>query len=290
MDQRNSSLEAANSLLSHITDLREPLSNLPDWLKRPPLEAMFRSALIRQIDVFEATIGSVSRGEGYASALVVRPAIEEFIALSYLVTLEEEHASTYISLRARQETFRTLQAQRQKNGDKAMKAMGFSKSYMNKAQENSAKVEAQMVSLGEELGWTIFDRNGKHRCDGPGVPFMAEAVGQQALYQYLYSASSATVHFSPRELMRRMWFSPEAPEHARVSSQSFEPYWAAFALGWSAVLLLRTIGLAMEWPGLDALPWPEYPVDVLEKVKGLVAPPMITAEEMNLTPSQLKKQ
>ena len=90
--------------------------------------------------------------------------------------------------------------------------------------------------------------------------------------------------------MRRMWFNPELPEHAYVSSQSFEPYWSAFSLGWSGVLLLRTIGLAMEWPGLDDLEWPEYPVDVIEKVKGLVAPPMITAEEMNLAPSQLNKK
>ena len=179
-----------------------------------------------------------------------------------------------------------MQAQRQKLGDTAMKKMGFSKSVMNLAQQRKSKVEAEMVSLGEYLGWTVTERNGKKRCDGPGMSFMATAVGEQELYQYLSSASSATVHFSPRELMRRMWFDPQTPELALVSSHSFETYWASCSLGWSSVLLLRTVGLAMEWSGLDDLDWPEYPTEVLEEVKVMVAPPIITLEEMNLAPTQ----
>jgi hypothetical protein len=55
----------------------------------------------------------------------------------------------------------------------------------------------------------------------------------ESTYKLLYHATSRAVHFSVPELLRRIWGKPGS---MKISSQTFERYWAAFSLYFESLL------------------------------------------------------
>ena len=114
---------------------------------------------------------------------------------------------------------------------------------------------------------------------------MADGAGETDLYEYLYGASSRLVHFSPHELLRRVWFEPDGT--LDVGSGSLERLWASIALGWGVFLLSQTTVLVSQ-----IVQSVDIDEDTLERivVTGADAleaiPPLIVLGELNMAPGQ----
>src|SRR5436190_14622705 len=89
-------------------------------------------------------------------------------------------------------------------------------------------VKKRLMSLGDVLGWNKGD-SGRRRVAKPSLYFIAERTGNKNLYDFLYHATSRSVHFSITEILRGVW---GRPGDMSISSSHFANYWSAFSLSW----------------------------------------------------------
>lgn len=275
-------IEAVNRLLSSLRLLRDALATQPPEHFMDVLDLACRGAYVRQHEALEGHAFAAEHGHGHSTVLVIRPALEELLWLEYLATLEPDTARKLLALLTVHEVGRAVRAQQQHLGKKTMKQLGFPGRYVSESDRNLGGIEDQLVDLGERLGFTVAAPNGGKRWFGPSMGELADRSGQQALYQFLYSATSRTVHFSPAELARRSWFRRDGG--TSITSSNFERYWADFGLTWGSELLVRTANTAVELlpSELDV----DLSVDVLhaiENVMSLGRVPIVTPEELNLS-------
>jgi hypothetical protein len=101
----------------------------------------------------------------------------------------------------------------------------------------------------------------------------------ESTYKLLYHATSRAVHFSVPELLRRVWGKPGS---MKISSQTFERYWAAFSLywgGWLYSLIFVESLLILQEPDIAD----ETVIALQEaalKIKSRGAIPILTREEV----------
>ena len=125
-----------------------------------------------------------------------------------------------------------------------MKQLGFPRSFVNDAQKRRAAAEAVMLQLARVQGWEVRDVRGRERSDGPSMAMMAQAGGLERLYDFLYSATSRSVHFSLSELLRCVWGSPTG--QMTIASTNFHTYWTVFALYWGAHIFIHLLPNAID--------------------------------------------
>src|SRR5260370_10508834 len=69
----------------------------------------------------------------------------------------------------------------------------------------------------------------------PSIYYMADKVGMQPLYRYVYHATSQFVHFSPRILLRMGW---EGPPRFTFATAHFGDYYHHFSIFYGTFLLI----------------------------------------------------
>lgn len=180
---------------------------------------------------------------------------------------------------ARTDTAADVRAQANFYGRPAMIGLGFAPSALDKTKEmrrqGRAVLRSEFTNLGFSLGRNQFI---------PNVAMLASHAGVRPLYDFIYHATSTTVHFKPGQLMRGVWGKPGkmridlAPVEARLAD--FGVYWgvrlfhdtliAALPLterddtnaGLDADLLNRAIDMLSDGERLFVLPdeldWPEH--------------------------------
>jgi hypothetical protein len=209
------------------------VSNNPDTL-------IASAVVIRQIGGLRSAVALARTSLGHLALPLVRPACEERIWIDYLFSLELATRRRLLLLLASLEGSKTVHAQQQFLGSKEMKRLGFGKRFVNEQQRNRAAIEADLIALGQTLGWP----------DGavsPPTGWVASKAGLSRLYDFLYSASSKGVHFSPSEYMRSGWsggLSGDSP--VTLLAPPYAKYRTAFSLHWLSLMLVETLGGLVE--------------------------------------------
>ena len=233
-------------------------------------EIVATASVIRQHEGIGAIVDLVLVGRGDVAVTLLRPACEEFIVLRYLSTVDRNDARALLCLLAWRDIDSALAAQHEYSGAEIMRELGLTKPYESHAAKRSL-LKNGLAKLRKKLEWS--------KGDAPSVWFMAKKAGEQKLYNFLYRATSRSVHFSVGELARRCWGNPGK---MTVDSNHFERYWARFALSWGVQLYLEVLILALET-------FPEKEIsgnvdkripELAEKLGALGKMPIITAEEL----------
>lgn len=139
----------------------------------------------------------------------------------------------------------------------------------------------QLRALSKKAGW-----EGKR--PWPSVWFMAKYSGLDAIYKYLYSATSKWVHFSPHILLRMGWGGEQESlesigDHTEwaFTAMNFQNYYKEFNEIYSIFLLLKLL----RGPARRLLPLKAVEnLSELESslTKPLRWPELVTYEELNL--------
>lgn len=199
-----------------------------------PVPIVRRAMLVRQYDSLVAITWMVKRHLGYATVPLLRPACEELLWAKYLRRINGDQAATLISCNLAQEVLRTLKAQEAYWGSAANAALGLGPAFeLYSSLQPQARLE--LTALGKALRWP-------QRAVGEGRPpsarYLAEQTDSVALYEFLYHATSQFVHYSPHQLLRRVWGQPGA---LTIQSSHVEEYYGAFALKWGTHLFMETL-------------------------------------------------
>lgn len=134
-------------------------------------------------------------------------------------------------------------------------------------------LEAKLKAAWSSLGYAdkIF----------PSVNSMAVNSGLQVIYDFLYHATSRTVHFSPNLLMRMAWYNKKT-EKLTVTTSNFKEYYAAFNTFYGSYLFIKfakTFSKELSL-GKDFKQLIKKLEDNTDKV--YTYPEIITYEEMNM--------
>jgi hypothetical protein len=193
-----------------------------------------RAALVRQFEALQALTSMAKNGYAHFGVSLLRPAFEELLWLEYL-SANEDVAPKVAYLYSEKEVMDSLTAQNNFLGNNGMLNIGFTQKHFKRIRAEKRPKQSELKEIGRRLGWK------GHAL--PSTEFVAKKVDRHREYQYLYQGTSRSVHFSPHELLRRVW-----GKHGQVSitSEHFKNYWADFALSWSARIFIQSVGPAIE--------------------------------------------
>ena len=267
-------LELAGHAKELVASLETSLINDIRVVQRGPeidvFEIVATAAVIRQHEGFGTIVDLVLMGRGDVAVTLLRPACEEFIVLRYLATIERNDARALLGLLALRDIESALTAQHEYSGAEIMRELALTKPYESHVAMRP-RLKNGLAKLRKKLEWP--------RSNAPSVWFMAKKAGEQKLYNFLYRATSRSVHFCVGELARRCW---GVPGKMTVDSNHFERYWARFALSWGVQLYLKVLILSLEtFPEKDIGGNVDKRIpDLAKKLGALGKMPIITAEEL----------
>jgi hypothetical protein len=235
----------AEAATDHLTALQPVIDQLSICTLDASITSLvMRASLRRQAESLAAIGRLVASDEGFAAVPLLRPACEELIVGRYLASVSPPQADAILQACAAKEVARSLEAQRAMVGDDVMERLGLT-DYLLRSSSTSTAADENFNRLRVELGWPVFRQ-------GAGLPstkWMARKTGSLDLYEYLFHATSRTVHFSVAELLRRAWYREDG--QITIASSQFERHWAAFALYEGSLLLAETA--IVVWDVLDSL-------------------------------------
>jgi hypothetical protein len=239
--------------------------------------------LRRQQEQLRAAVLLARQSLGHLAVGYVRTSLEDLLFLGYLATLSREDSRELLDAMGRWDHIRSLLAQRDYLGDEEMKNLWYPAEFLNAAQAERGRVEERLKDLRK-----------KHRWSGgllPSAPWAAEQAGRSEFCEYLYAATSRSVHFSMGEVMRRSWGDPGG--RVTTSHPQFNEHLASFALDqlWrlfmdTAEVAMNLIQGGMEGSGIgpdDSLDY-EAIEPVLDRLLALGKVPLVHAHEWNLGP------
>lgn len=230
-------IDGADELQAAIADLilvRMPVPRMADLADGVP-QVVARFVLKRQVSGVQAAVALARAGLGHLALPLVRPACDERIWWAYLASLQDEPRHQLLAQMSMLESAKAVGAQQQYLGKKIMKELGFSKSFVNGQAATRGGVEKGLNELGRELGWPD-DILGV-----PSVGWLASKSGLDAVYQFLYAASSKGVHFSPSEALRSGWADSLEPDaEVTILATAYRRYRTDFSMHWLCSLLLDT--------------------------------------------------
>jgi hypothetical protein len=257
-------------------DVREAMGDV--------LELTSRSAVVRQNDALAHAVRAAEEERARNIASLVRPAVEELVTITYLMTLPRADACEFILVKMGMDIGDALETQNRlftNPRDAAGRLPPL-------ASADRVALQQRMLALANRYRWPIRGKGMNARSHGPAIAWMAREVGQADLYDYLYGAASRLVHFSPTELVRRCWF--DANGNLTIGGHELERWWASFAVGWGTVLLAETVVLTLELlETLDVEPPPKHLGHLIAECKANI-PPLVTLGELNLDPSQQRSR
>ena len=228
MSDRVQLVKSTRALLACLSPWIQEVS-VVDWNGATGFTPILRrSALRRQFEALEVGVELVASERGYAAVPLLRPACEELLWLKYLDKLTADDGNLLSECWIRSGLLRDLNAQAGEVGAEGMMAMGLGPA-LKASRSKESVVQHKLRGLGKRLGWPNVSKGRV-----PSIRFIAEATDSESLYRFLYHAVSRYVHFSPVELSRLGWGRPGRLE---LSSKTYEPVWAVFALSWSTRLL-----------------------------------------------------
>jgi hypothetical protein len=196
--------------------------------------------VVRQCEAIKAALLLAKEGLGHLAVAYVRPACEEYLWLSYLNSVDSQAAEKFIMALMLVENDRSIEAQGQYFGDDWMARNGWPLSYMRSATAASSTAKESIEEIAQALIWpSKKTRGGKGRT--PNTKWIASQTDSARLYEFLYSATSRMLHFSPQEILRRGWGNPAVGNSKiELNSPAYIAYRLDFGLYWLVYLLIHT--------------------------------------------------
>ena len=138
------------------------------------------------------------------------------------------------------ENNRSIEAQRRYFGNEWMTRSGWPLSYTEGSVTASTTAKDSIEDIAQTLSWpSKRARGGKGRT--PNTKWIADQTDSARLYDFLYSATSRMLHFSPQEIFRRGWGDPTVGNSSvELDSASYIEYRLDFGLYWLVYLLIHT--------------------------------------------------
>lgn len=227
--------------------VRDMLPVLDIWMQREDLSMAevesefcllgYRVAVQRQRESLDAGLRLAESAMGHIAVGFVRPACEEFLWLKYLASLDIADATVAFVALGNHDALRSLVAVKGYKGTESLVRLGFPRPFVDAADGLVQQAAMQLKDLKSKLGWD----GGK----GPTVKWIASAVGELPLYEYLYAASSRAVHFSAGEALRRGWF--DSAGRVSVKDVDHRVYLSDFALSELLRLFTKTLLVSDRW-------------------------------------------
>jgi hypothetical protein len=198
----------------------------------------------------------------------LRGLCEDAIVLKYLIEkIDNEDSEELITKWNRQEAYENIEKQERffRNNGSYQPILPNRK---DRPKPNSPK-----KNLKEKYHW---------KKEKPSVSEMAKACGLHEVYDYLYAATSRTVHFSPSVLFRMGW-GPEKPDQPYTfSTAHFDGYYDSFNVFYGSylfILLYETIKSHCQFSNEFSNTIEDIKNDLNEWLRW---PEIITFEEMNV--------
>ena len=116
----------------------------------------------------------------------------------------------------------------------------------------------------------------------PSISHMATDAALVELYDYLYSATSDMVHFSPHNLLRSGWSKKETPYHHHFDIQNFHKYYNLFNHFYGSYLFVLFSKAFKKELNLQ-----KDTMEIIKEIEGDIFdnarwPELVTFEEMNV--------
>jgi hypothetical protein len=243
-----------------------------------PLLLAEKACIVRQHEALRAALALNESGVGHLAVGFVRPACKEYIWLGYLNSIDRKKAGRLLLALNLSESARSLEAQRKFMGTDEMIAYGFPADFLTEIESWPTRAKTMIKELARELGWP----GDKGRI--PSAEWFASQAGTKDLYDFLYSATSRMLHFSPSEISRRTWGEEGAPAVVKLDHPDYVEYRLEFALYWQVDLFGQTLAVIKPPSGfaLDE----NGEAEMMEVLKGwadMGKMPLLTPEEMNMT-------
>jgi hypothetical protein len=226
--------------------------------------------VVKQHESLQAILALDKNAEGFSAVPLLRAMCEELIWVRYLATVKTEERASIISALASVGLFETFTAQE----GYGVPNLDFGQGWKERAEVSSAASADALRIIFRAQGFQL-----RNNATAPSVWQLAKKADMESTYKLLYHATSRAVHFSVPELLRRIWGRPGS---MKVSSQTFERYWAAFSLywgGWIYSLTFIESLLILQEPEIAD----ETVIALQEaalKIKSRGAIPILTAEEV----------
>ena len=228
-----------------------------------------RAVVVRQWEALHAISALADNQSGHFGVTFLRPAYEELVWLEYLLSIPDD-ANRLVLLLAVRAVGESVTRQENYLGATVARNIGWTRQEVAAHRCKLTEINAELRAIGQRLGW-----------NGPVLPsfeWLSRCVGKSDEYRYLYHATSSYVHFSPHELLRRVW-----GEHGTVSvgSSSFAHHWEEFSAYWSMhtfVRVLATVDPSL-LEGLGSLS-DDVNEAVLEIIAELREVPIVTTTEL----------
>lgn len=241
---------------------------------RPTNEQYFaflqRSVVVRQWEALHALAVLSDSDSAHFGVTLLRPAYEELIWIEYLVANSKD-ANRIVLLWAQKTISDSVTEQAQYLGGNVVRKLGWSKREVGANRRAANTIKAELATVGKRLGWP-----------GTRIPpsfkWVSKQVGRANEYNFIYHATSSYVHFSPHELMRRVW-----GQHGTVSvsSSHFADYWAEFAAYWAIRTFVETLAALSDTLLADSREVDDAMLGIIEELRPV---PIITPEELQPWP------
>ena len=161
-------------------------------------EFVKRAVIRRQFEALETILQMFDAKHGHFGVLLLRPAYEELIWITYLAK-HTDVAPELVRLVAVHEVADSIDAQNEYVGRKVMAELGFSHRYVKLFAARDRSHQTRIKEIGRTLKWP-------HRQSLlPSMAYLSRQVEYEREYKFLYHATSRYVHFSAHELGRRVW-------------------------------------------------------------------------------------
>ena len=195
-----------------------------------------RSAVIRQWEALHAMIVLAESQSGHFGVTLLRPAYEELVWIKYLLSVPDD-ANQLVLLMAGRAVAKSVTRQEDHLGATVARNIGWTRREITAHRRKLTEINAELEAIGQRLGWSGSVL--------PSLAWLSHRVGKGDEYHYIYHATSRYVHFSPHELLRRVW-----GQHGTVTidSSNFSDHWEEFSAYWSVhtfVRLLATVDSAL---------------------------------------------
>lgn len=281
---QTTALQKRLEAVERLTALSERLFRIGrlDWdavMDSDARQLALNHAFRRQLESIQAAVLLNRSDLGHLAVGFIRPALEEFMYLTFLLDLDKAKAQRLILIFGRWDGIRSLQAQRSYVGDEVMESLWYPREFLERAPVENDEVRSILKELQKEFGWA-----------GGLLPtgaWIAERADQRPLYDYLHAASSRALHFSAGEVLRRSWGTPG--ESVVTDKPEFREHLADFALHQLVLLFFELWSVLeehMDSAGIELDPQiDEVEIDeVVARIATLGQVPLVHAAEWNLTP------
>jgi hypothetical protein len=189
---------------------------------------VLRTIVVKQYESIQSILTFEHCSQGFSAVPLLRAMCEELIWAKYLASHSEEDSSRIVQALGAVGIHETFLAQE----GYPIPNTGFSDEWKAYSTASCAVGRADLKRLFVKHGFKL-----KPHQTVPSVSQIAKSISMYSIYGFLYHATSRAVHFSVPELLRRIW---GKPGRMTISSQTFERYWAAFAIYWGSWLYART--------------------------------------------------